>query len=681
MAGWGVTNIVRPFFIACVVNNKQLILRLTATIRYPRSNCRSESNSLSMQFSQLQLPSLRRANSPVHLPTTAQFEAEFAELTDAQLRKKSLELRFRAKSGEPASAFLSEAFALVRVASQRAVGMRHYDVQLQGGKAMFEGAVAEMQTGEGKTLTASLPLYLHALRGRGAHLATVNDYLAQRDAELMGPLYELLGLSVGVIQSGMTSPQRRKAYACDITYGTAKEFGFDFLRDRLLIYKESSDLPSVLAPEGTTKQDSQPVQRGLHFALVDEADSVLIDDARTPLVISALPGEAEQLKAACFQWAAKYAGEFAEQTHYKYDHEKRKAELNFQGRQLVRTLDKPAELGAVGFVDLYDYTERAIMVAREFHLDQHYVVGDGEIKIVDESTGRVAEGRKWSQGIHQAVEAKEGVEVTVDAGTAARITVQDFFQQYAHLAGMTGTAISSARELKRIYKLRVSVIPTNRPPQRATLSPSVFATAEQKWNAIAKEIQQMHESGRPVLIGTRTIDKSEHLSKKLLSLGIAHQVLNAHRIAEEAEIIAQAGQPGRVTVATNMAGRGTDIKLGEGVAELGGLHVILSELHDSPRIDRQLFGRCGRQGDPGSVRQFFSLEDEILITAYPGKKVLRLRSAYAKRLAKAGDVLRKAQKTVERRHYRQRRLLLHQEKEIKKMHREMGQDPYLESPY
>ena len=639
--------------------------------------------SLSLtQFSPQSL--LARVKSPRRekaLLSVEAFENHYAELATKALKKKSLELRFRVKSGEPPAALLAEAFALVRVAAERVLNMRHFDVQVLGGMAMFEGAIAEMQTGEGKTLTATLPLYLHALRGKGAHLATVNDYLARRDAELMSPVFELLGLTVGVIEPGLTSAQRRAAYACDITYGTGKEFGFDFLRDRLLIYKQPDDLLDALAPAGDSRQESQPVQRGLHFALVDEADSVLIDDARTPLVISALPGEAEQQKVICFRWAADSVSEFTETTHYTYDHEKRKAELTFNGRQLVRTLPKPAALNAVGLVDIYEYIERAIMVGREFHLDQHYVVVKGEIQIVDESTGRVAEGRKWSNGIHQAVEAKERVEVTVDAGTAARITVQDFFRQYTHVGGMTGTAISSQRELKRIYGRRVAVIPTNRPVQRKTLPTRVFATADEKWQAIADEIDSLHEVGRPVLIGTRTIDKSEHLAKLLCARNIPHQVLNAHRIAAEAEIVAAAGEPGRVTVATNMAGRGTDIKLGKGVAELGGLHVIVSELHDSPRIDRQLFGRCGRQGDPGSVRQFLSLEDEILATAYPQQKVSRLRKTYAKRIASAGDVLRNAQRSVERRHFRQRRILLHQEREIKKMHKEMGQDPYLESPY
>jgi len=615
------------------------------------------------------------------LERIATLERDYQELSDEALRKKSLELRFRSKSGEPPRRLLPEAFALVRIAAWRTLGMRHFDVQLLGGMAMVRGSIAEMQTGEGKTLTATLPVYLHALRGKGAHIATVNDYLAGRDAKWMGPLFRLLGLQVGVIQSGMTSQQRRAAYACDLTYGTAKEFGFDFLRDRLLSYKQHDNLPGALAVEGNVTASDTPVQRGLYFALVDEADSVLIDDARTPLVISAAPGEAEQQQVSCFQWAARAAPQFEEGLHYTYDHEKRKADLTFAGRQAVRMLERPAALATTGFVDMYDYVERAIMVAREFHRDRHYVVQRGEIQIVDESTGRVAEGRKWSQGIHQAVEAKEGVEVTVDAGTAARITVQDFFRQYRHLAGMTGTAITSRGELKRIYHRRVEVIPTNRPMRRKELPPRVFATADEKWKAIVDEVVEMHDAGRPVLIGTRTIDKSEQLSHRLSQRNISHQVLNAHRIAEEATIIAEAGQRGRVTVATNMAGRGTDIRLGEGVVELGGLHVIGSELHDTPRIDRQLFGRCGRQGDPGSYRQFLSLEDDVLCAAYPREKLALMRRRCAGRLGKAEAMLRAAQRMVERRHYRQRRLLLHQEKEIKKMHREMGQDPYLESPY
>lgn len=614
------------------------------------------------------------------IPAIAAFEPELRREEPAQLRKRSLSVQYRAKSGESLDRLLPEAFALVREASRRTLNMRHFDVQLLGGIAMFHGSIAEMETGEGKTLTATLPMYLRALDGKGAHLATVNDYLAARDAEIMGPLYRMLGLTVGVIQTGMNQEQRRQAYGSDITYGTSKEFGFDFLRDRLLLRRIGE---SNVAVQGQEKNES-PVHRDMHFAIVDEADSILIDEARTPLIISAIPGEAQQRAVACFKWAAEMAKKFEEEKHYDYDHEKRSVELTFPGRQLVRVIPKPIELGPVGLVDIYQYIERAIKVSREFHLHQQYVIHDGEIVIVDEFTGRLAEGRKWSGGIHQAVEAKSDVEVTVETGHAARITVQDLFRRYKFLSGMTGTASSSARELRKIYGLNVFSIPTNRPVRRMRLPDAVYGSAEQKWGAVAAKIQELHAGGRPVLVGTRSIDKSERLSQLLTEAGIPHQVLNARHVAREAEIVAEAGHRGRVTVATNMAGRGTDIRLEAGVAEIGGLHVICTEFHDSARIDRQLAGRCGRQGDPGSFQQYLALDDEILSLAYGPKKAKRK----IKGIAVAGDgrarigsgMFKRAQRRIEQRHFRGRRVLLYHEKHRKKMHQEMGQDPYLDMP-
>jgi preprotein translocase subunit SecA len=604
----------------------------------------------------------------------------------SQLKKRSLSLQYRARSGERLERLLVEAFALMRESARRTIGLRHFDVQMLGGIAMFHGSIAEMETGEGKTLTATLPMYLHALVGKGTHLATVNDYLAKRDADWMAPAYRMLGLTVGVIQTGMNQEERRQAYGCDITYGTAKEFGFDFLRDRLLLRRIGESPVSWRSDTGEADKVSHenPVHRHMHFGIVDEADSILIDEARTPLIISAIPGEAQQRAVACFAWAAEAAKDFYEDQHYEYDNEKRTVELNFAGRQLARLVPKPPELGPVGLVDIYQYIERAIKVGREFHLHQQFVIRDGEIVIVDEFTGRMSEGRKWSAGIHQAVEAKEGVEVTVETGHAARITVQDLFRRYTYLAGMTGTAASSARELRKIYGLRVYAIPTNRPVQRFRKPSVVYASAEHKWGAIIQEIKALHEKGRPVLIGTRSIDKSERLSSLLSEARIAHEVLNARHIAREAEIIAQAGQRGRVTVATNMAGRGTDIRLGEGVAALGGLHVIGTEVHDAQRIDRQLAGRCGRQGDPGSFQQFLAMDDEILSLAFTHKKAHRM--AAAMRGDDQGHVnvsprlFRRAQRVLERRHFRGRRVLMYHEKHRKKMHIEMGQDPYLDMP-
>lgn len=612
-------------------------------------------------------------------------EKELKSESDRDLRKRSLSLRFRAKSGERLATLVTEGFALVREAARRVKGMRHFDVQLIGGLALFHGHIAEMDTGEGKTLTATLPMYMHALVGKGAHLATVNDYLASRDRAEMGPIYELLGLTVGVIQTQDTQDQRREAYACDITYGTAKEFGFDFLRDRLLLRRMGRNEADFLGEGSSHRWDEggeQPVQRSSHFALVDEADSILIDEARTPLIIGSLGDKAREQVVATFRWAAEFAARFSEDDHYEYDHETKKVELNTAGRQLLRTLPQPELLRTVGLVDLYQYMERAIKVDRDFILERQYVVNEGEIVIVDEFTGRLAEGRKWRDGIHQAIEAKEGIEVTVPTGQAARITVQDLFLRYRHLAGMTGTAMSSAHEIRKIYKTRVVRIPTNRPVQRVRLPDYVFGTSDAKWNAIVEEVVELHRQGRPILIGTRSIDKSEHLSRLLKLASVEHEVLNANEIVKEAEIVAHAGQRGKVTVATNMAGRGTDIKLGEGVAQSGGLHVICTELHDAARIDRQLMGRCARQGDPGSVRQYMALDDDILASGLGRGRGDRLKSHGEKKRGEAnalGRLFRLAQRKVERRHFRDRTVLLHHEKERKKIQREMGQDPYLDT--
>ena len=374
------------------------------------------------------------------------------------------------------------------------------------------------------------------------------------------------------------------------------------------------------------ESSEKPVQGAAYFALVDEADSILIDEARTPLIIGALPTEEQKLEVECHRWSASVADQFIDEEDYEFDHEKKTVELTNEGRQKVRTLDKPPELDAVGMVDMYRYIERSILVEREYKLDRQYVVRDGEIVIVDEFTGRLAEGRKWHEGLHQAVEAKQGVEVTVATGQAARVTIQDFFLRYEKLAGMTGTAMDSAAELRRIYRCHVVPIPTNRPAIRQRLRTQVFGTEEAKWKAVVEEVCQLHEKGRPILIGTRSIDKSEVLSRMLAERGIEHQVLNANHIAEEAEIIKQAGDQGRVTVSTNMAGRGTDIKLGPGIVDLGGLHVILTEMHDAARIDRQLSGRCGRQGDPGTYRQYLGLDDDLLLAGLGPKKSDRLKA-------------------------------------------------------
>jgi preprotein translocase subunit SecA len=621
------------------------------------------------------------------VPKVAALEESLKALSEFDLKKTSLSLRYRARSGEPLDQLLVEAFALVREAGRRKLGMRHFDVQLLGGAAVHFNSIVEMQTGEGKTLTATLPLYLAALDGKGAHLATVNDYLAQRDADWMRPLYEMLGMKVGCIQSQMPQPERAKQYACDITYGTANEMGFDFLRDRLLkrrISEGQRDLfGAMLGQAGAGSEE--PVQGELHFMLVDEADSILIDEARTPLIISALPGEEEEREAEAYRWAAKVAPDFEEDEHFDYDHKDKTVELTLAGRRLVREHAKPEAMDRMPLSTIYEHVERAIKVAREMFLDRQYVVRDGEIVIVDEFTGRLGEGRKWRAGIHQAVEAQEGVEITFATSQAARITVQDFFLRYDRLAGMTGTASTSGRELRKIYKCRVIPVPTNRPPIRQKLATLVFGTSDDKWRAIIDELLAMNQLGRPVLVGTRSIDKSESLSKFLQARSIDHAVLNARHVAQEAEIVAAAGEQGKVTVATNMAGRGTDIRLGDGVQELGGLHVICTELHESQRIDRQLIGRCGRQGDPGTYRQFLALDDEILVTGLGPKKGRALKER-GERLAGGGplsgfeSLFYKAQRKVERRHFHDRKILLYHEKERQKMQRQMGQDPYLDTP-
>ncbi len=619
------------------------------------------------------------------LREVADLEPKTRALPTDQIRKESLSLRYRAMSGEPLRKILPEAFALVREAGRRTLNMRHFDVQIVGGAALYDGCITEMQTGEGKTLTATLPLYLHALSGQGAHLATVNDYLAERDAIWMKPIYDMLGVSVGVVLTNSNPEGRRKAYASDITYGTAKEFGFDFLRDRLLLRAQGrmqSDFLGEGSSERWSSRGDEPVQRTMHFALVDEADSILIDEARTPLIIGSLGDETRETVIATFCWAAEHAPRFSIDEHFTLEEDSRKVELNGRGRALVRSLPREELMRVVSLVDLYEFIERAIKVHRDFHLDRQYVVNDGEIVIVDEFTGRLAEGRKWRDGIHQAIEAKERIEVSVPTGQAARITVQDLFHRYRQIAGMTGTASTSAPELTKIYKTPVVLVPTNRPPRRQRLPDQVYGTMLQKFEAIVTETKAMHALGRPVLIGTRSIDKSLILSKLLQEEGIELQILNANEVEREAEIVAEAGKRGRVTVATNMAGRGTDVKLEPEIREIGGMHVICTELHDAARIDRQLIGRCGRQGDPGSYRQYLALDDEIIRSGHGLKKaesLQKLGESQSGPFHSYAKLIRRAQRRVERKHFRDRMMLLHHERERTKLQREIGQDQYLDT--
>ena len=623
-------------------------------------------------------------------------EPALQTLSDAELRSASLALRYRARSGESAARLTPDAFALVREAARRTIGMRHFDVQLLGGLTLVQRGLAEMQTGEGKTLTAVLPMYLFALYGRGAHLSTVNDYLARRDLELMRPVYAALGLTSGVVESGTEPPERRKAYAADITYGTAKEFGFDYLRDRLLLRGQDdagSDLVGRLSGEPDPRRGDKPLQRPPFFMLVDEADSVLIDDAGTPLIIAGAAGEVPRATAARYEFAAAQAQAFREEEHYTLHRQEQRAELTFAGRELVRSLPHPAVLSGAGLVTLYEDCERAVLVNRLYDRDRNYVVRPSEqkhessIHIVDEFTGRIAEGRKWRSGLHQAIEAKERMPITDDGGQAARITVQEFFLRYRHLAGMSGTAQGSAGELRRIYKLRTRQIPTNRPPIRRRLPTVVFGTAAARRQAVVAEVRELHAAGRPVLIGTRSIEQSEQLSKLLRAADLAHEVLNAHHEAREADIVAQAGERGRITVATNMAGRGTDIRLGPGVHELGGLHVVITEMHEAARIDRQLIGRSGRQGDPGSYRLLLSLEDDLLQEAFGARRAekwkrrgLAAEAAGSGKWARHERLFRRAQRQIERRRFRRRKQLLAYEKHRTQSALPLGLDPHLDLP-
>lgn len=518
-------------------------------------------------------------------------EPDMEKLSSANLRAKTDEFKVRLAKGETLDDILPEAFAVVREASKRVTGMRHYDVQLIGGIVLHRGKIAEMRTGEGKTLVATAPVYLNALSGKGVHVVTVNDYLASRDSEDMGRIYKFLGLSVGLIVHDMDYPARKAAYQADITYGTNNEFGFDYLRDNMVV-----DL-------------DQMVQRELNFCIVDEVDSILIDEARTPLIISG-PGEKP---TTLYKTIAQVVSQMKEGEDFTVDEKQKQVAPTEKGIAMAEKM--------LGIDNMYD-TEHGVDFSHQLmcaikaralmHRDRDYVVKDGEIIIVDEFTGRLMYGRRFSEGLHQAIEAKEGVEVQRESQTLATVTFQNYFRMYDKLAGMTGTAKTEEQEFQKIYNLDVIVIPTNRPLIRIDYPDVIYKTKAAKYRAAVREIEECHKTGRPVLVGTTSITQSEQLSDMLKKKGVKHTVLNAKYHEREAQIVAEAGQMGAVTIATNMAGRGTDISLGEGVAELGGLHIIGTERHESRRIDNQLRGRCARQGDPGSSRFFLSLEDDLM---------------------------------------------------------------------
>ncbi|HHY78013.1 MAG TPA: preprotein translocase subunit SecA [Clostridiales bacterium] len=546
-------------------------------------------------------------------------EPQMEALTDAELRAKTDEFKARLANGETLDDLLVEAFAVVREASKRVLGMRHFRVQLLGGIVLHQGRIAEMKTGEGKTLVATLPVYLNALEGRGVHVVTVNDYLATRDSQWMGKVYNFLGMSVGLIVHGLDHAQRQAAYNADITYGTNNEFGFDYLRDNMVIYKEHM------------------VQRELNYAIVDEVDSILIDEARTPLIISGVGeksthlyyladnfvktlkrgvDEKEESKAEMltkyFEGEEEDEETISKKGDYTVDPKARTVTLTESGVAKAEKFFGIENLADPENMEILHHINQALKARALMKRDIDYVVKDGQVIIVDEFTGRLMYGRRYSDGLHQAIEAKEGVKIERESQTLATITFQNYFRMYRKLAGMTGTAKTEEDEFRAIYNLDVVEIPTNKPMIRIDYPDVVYKTEKGKFNAVVKEIEELYKIGRPVLVGTISIEKSELLSSMLKKKGIPHEVLNAKHHEKEAEIIAKAGQKYAVTISTNMAGRGTDIVLGEGVKELGGLHVIGTERHESRRIDNQLRGRAGRQGDPGSSRFYVSLEDDLM---------------------------------------------------------------------
>ena len=515
---------------------------------------------------------------------------EMVRLSDEELAGKTPIFRSRLEQGESLDDLLPEAFAVVREAARRTVEMEPFPVQIMGGIVLHEGKIAEMKTGEGKTLVATMPVYLNALTGRGVHVVTVNDYLAKRDAQWMGEIYKFLGLSVGVIVHGLNFDQRKEAYNADVTYGTNNEFGFDYLRDNMVFEKE------------------QMVQRHLAYAIVDEVDSILIDEARTPLIIS---GPSEESVDEYYRFA-KLIPRLKPEEDYTVDEKAHSAVLTEAGVAKMEKWLGVENLFEGEHVQLTHYLNQALKAHTLMKRDRDYVVKDGQVIIVDEFTGRLMFGRRYSDGLHQAIEAKEGVKIERESQTLATITFQNYFRMYDKLAGMTGTAATEEEEFRKIYGLDVVVVPTHKPMIRKDFPDVIYKTEKAKFEAVVEEIQSCYERGQPTLVGTISIEKSELLSKMLKKKGIPHEVLNAKHHEREAEIVALAGQRKAVTIATNMAGRGTDIVLGEGVKELGGLHIIGTERHESRRIDNQLRGRSGRQGDPGSSRFYVSLEDDLM---------------------------------------------------------------------
>jgi preprotein translocase subunit SecA len=584
-----------------------------------------------------------------------------AGLQDAQLKALVPPLRQQLQGEGLQDALIARAFAIVREVATRRLGMRPFDVQLIGGRVMLDGKVAEMETGEGKTLTATLPACAAALAGIPVHIVTVNDFLVLRDAAWMNPLYTFLGLTVGTITEGMAPDERRRAYACHVTYGTNKQVVFDYLRDRLMLGRGTSPIHSKMESLYADKARVRgPLLRGLCFVIVDEADSILVDEARTPLIISskADPMHEEQVYAE----AMAIARQLTSGLDFSLQPRRHEVELSERGKRRLAELARPYGDVWMGPRRREELARRALSALHLFHRDKQYLVRGDKIQIVDEYTGRVMADRSWERGLHQMIEAKEGVPITGQQETLARISYQRLFRRYLRVAGMTGTAREVGRELWSVYRLPVVTIPTHRPARRRILQERVFAQSAAKWQAVVASVREIQATGRPVLIGTRSVAASEHLSGLLQAADIAHQVLNARQDQEEAAIVARAGESGRVTVATNMAGRGTDIRLAPEVVELGGLHVIATERHDAGRIDRQLLGRCGRQGDPGTFQVFGALDDELVRDHFT-RHTRTLLAA----LGRGGKplpgwlgawVMASAQQAAERLHGRTRRRLL-----------------------
>ena len=605
--------------------------------------------------------------------------AELMRLDRDELQELARRIGWDARTGTPLRSLLPEAFALVREASRRALGMSHFPVQIMGGIALFEGRITEMQTGEGKTLTAALPTFLHALAGLGCHVITTNDYLVRRDAELLEPMYEQLGLTVGRVCADSTPEQRRTAYARDITYGTAQEIGFDFLRDLLQQSPGELSIPHMSDP---LSGSASAIQRGHHFALIDEADSVLIDEARTPLIIG-MEEPNDPATVHLYRWCRRTIRDLQREVDFTFEPEHRRAELTHVGCRNVLLLSKSSLLATVDTERIYQHIEHALTAEHGFRRDHDYVIVKDQVQIVDESTGRIMDGRKWQQGLHQSIEAKERLPITAATGEAARVSLQRFFRLYTHVAGMTGTARPARRELKHVYGRRVTAIPTHRPCIRRGLIPRIFATLSAKRIAVVDEIIRRHATGQPILVGTPSVAASEALGAMLESRRLAHQILNAFQHEREAELTSRAGDVGMITIATNMAGRGTDIHVGSEARALGGLHVIATEMHSSERIDRQLIGRAARQGDPGSFQFFLSLEDELfhcltseLLTRQQGQARPQANGELSAR--QWMPVFHRTQRFLERLHTSQRRDLLRQEKQRDVAYRQMGLDPCLE---